>query len=1419
MIEGEISQAAKGVASYLPMRTAHALGAATGPMPGQTQALRGPVMFVDLVGFTPFVLSLCRLKKRGIEALQGVLSDYFSTMVECIYQHGGDVFYFAGDAVLVGFTGDQPEDDAARAVNCARDLHARLAKYQELTILGQRHSVVIKVGIGFGDYHYTVLGRADLGYAPLILGAPVQSAVDAESHAEGGGVVLDSAMWRCLGSPPELGTPVAGFVPLKEGFNSAGGADSPHAATALTAPEVTSEQCAGWIEPALYRKVLNSHVGYMADFRDVTCLFARFSGCLVEGDIAATIDRLNSVYTFARARGNRYGAILNHIEIGDKGYVLFFALGALQGVEEKCTLAGRLALGLCQHSLSFVDRVQVGIATGEGYSGDIGAPSRKSYTITGDVVNRAARLMTYGRDTGIYVDDPTHARMDSDMVTRAIPEVRLKGIDKPVTIHRLHSEIQHRQTVLFRYTDTMVGRHEELNRLRTHLKRVENGQGSICSVLGEPGAGKSRLIGAFLKDAATQATEPLVGVCHSYEKFTPYYAWRPVFRALLKIDDHDDEARLAQNIADALDAVADVSVEWTPVLAQLAGITLAETSLTRDLHADQKRRRVFEIVARLLERRASTQVLVLCFEDLHWADQASLELIRYLAARTSTIPMLLLMVSRNEDTLSDVQELPDSSTITVKPLSDDEARRLLHFRIERCRLSETVERDILNKADGNPLFIESIAQGLLERDLADADSTAAPLRDMQIPDSLQDLTLARFDQLDEDAKTVLRIASVSGRDFEDRLIRRLLPASLDEARLPALIERLHDLGFILVLTQSPLTYSFKHAVIRDVIYDTLPLSARVSLHRRVGDDIETVAGERAAEEADRLAHHFLAGEDASRGFAYSVLAARRARDQYANEDAIYHYGNALELISTDKQASDTDERRALTMELANVYRRAGRYRNAAELFNVCFEYAREPAQRAEIHIGLGSVYQERGNVIRAIEELETALELLGRRAPGSGIGTVAAIASEFLKRKFMSEASSGNLAELDPVEFERCLLQSRVLELLSKIYFFVDARKTAWTVFAQRNVAERLGSAQERCQAYAGYAIAMMGMGLTERAARYSRRALTLAQKAGNPMVLASVHLRKGVLGLYTEDPALTRQEAQKAADIYGQFGEMWERLTALSAIATAWMRAADFRKTEQVYGEVEQIATELNSSMHIGWAKCWRPWCHYLLSDDRVDSLKQEIRSAIPYCTESNDRATQILALGHLCAIAVREGDAANAAWLADEVYTAWCKYRTKLVARTPQIALVYAAEAALFALEQGATDVTTARLREIATQAAARAVKLGKGFPYLYGPGLRVQAGVRAHLKGPKRARSLFERALKILTASPDLWQTGLAYYDMARLYPDAAADAVAQAAKLFAACDAAAEQRRLADLSRALHGEKSTNQYKNVLGEGRA
>jgi len=1407
MSQADLDPILATVAPYIPgavlRRLAHVEPHALPPV----EPVRGAVLLLDIAGFTPIVVSLSGAGPRGIDALQRLLRSYYTEMIDVVRDHGGDIYQFAGDSILACF-----EEEAAtgasgavrRAARCALDVQERLSRFAQLELLGQRFSVSSRIGIGAGEAHRVVLGATGLWMHPALIGQPLAQAVAAEKRATVGEVLLSPEAWALLPEPVRQGVARDGAFRLEP---SAPLSAPPAPAVAPpSGPELVA-RCSMLLHPVLFTKITTAHQEYSGDFRDVTCLFLRFGGAHASPHAEDFTRELNAFYEFVQRESAHHGGVLLMTDFTDKGNVLYVIFGAPTAQQSKEVLACRLACKLMREreAFPFVDALQIGIATGPAYFGDMGSPWRKGYSALGEVVNMAARLMTHGQGSGVHIDAQTERKLhQGGFTSEFVEDARLKGVSRAVPVYRLTAEV--RRSLFLKGKGDIVGRRRELDTLREAVDASLQGHGRVCVVSGEAGIGKSRLGAKVVELAEARGARSLYGICYSYEMFTPFFPWKEVLVQLFGLHDGDDVdtqmARLRQGFA----GLEDTGPEWVPVLAGVLGLPVEESPLTRGIDARRKNQKVFQVIFQLLEKLSRQTPVLLFFEDLHWADNISVDLIEYVAARLAPLRLTLLVTMRPAEHLKSFKGLPGLHRLDLSSLDDEETRALLRLHLRMETPDTALEELLLAKVQGNPFFTESIVQGMVEKGYLGPVAPGAErlelkrgLQGLELPDSIQDVVLARIDLLTETEKLVVRVASVIGRIFTLEAVAALAPGSVSRERIREAIDTLTRLGLILLELEEPFTCIFKHIVIRDVAYTTLLVSAREDLHRRMARFIEARAGDKPVKSAGILAYHSLAGNDEVKGLEYTLMAARSAREQYANDDAVHHYNRALEILG-GTVVLDPEEvlrkTRTVMQELAETLLRAGNYAGAIHMFEQCLADAEEEARRAEIHLGLGRAHQEKGESTRAIQELETALELMGRTMPRSmpalAVRSMLAMGLHLLYGLFPW------LARPLGARLPLYLKQLSTLISLIKIYYFADIGKLTWATLVATTMAERSRSEYGLSLASSYYGSLLFGSGLVWRSEHWCQRALEHARRSRDAAAEGVALSRLATQAIFTNAQARATEYGEQAVALLRQVGDMWEVQTGLMMLATSQFLSSRFEDAERAFREMGQVGVELNALMHQGWSHAWVPMCRYLRGDGDVGELCAELEEGLRISIDVQDLANQCASLNHLVNVAVREHQVEEAALMAVRADEALWRYH--VLVPFLQIGLVDAAEGALFALEQGAVSVPREQLWAIYRRCSLKARALGTLYPYLRGPAMRVAARAKALKRGASAAEPLFNRALVVLEATPNRWETGVAYLDAAAALPHRRTELLARARDIFTDIDARAELRRVERLELA-------------------
>jgi class 3 adenylate cyclase len=630
------------------------------------------------------------------------------------------------------------------------------------------------------------------------------------------------------------------------------------AAIAALATPASSEPIARQPSPSLPPKAPE----VSAERRPITVMFCDLVGST---NIAAKLDAedwRSLVNAYLDEASNAVTGLGGHVlkRLGDGLMALF---GYPQAQENDAERAVRAALAI-QHALAEINAknrdkgtpellTRIGIESGPVVVETTGE-------VFGDAPNVAARVQAAAEPSSVLVTLNVQRQVAGLFVAEEQGERELKGVSEPVQLFRIVRASGAGRRGGARALTPFVGREEELGVLARRWERVRAGEGQLALIVGEPGLGKSRLIEEFHKRLAETPhtwTEWSASQLLQNTPLHPIAEWgRLRFGA-----DAPAEQRLA-DLENTLRAIGLDPGEHTPLLAPLVDIPLPP-ELAANPPPEELRRRQVAAMTALILAGARSQPVVLAFEDLHWADPSSLDLMRALAERGAQAPLLLLATARPE--FRPPWSLRSHhSVISLSPLDRAGVAQMVGEISGRHALSKEVVEGVSERTGGVPLFVEEVTRLLLER--GEQGGVQA------IPPTLQQSLAARLDRLG-DAREVAQIGAVLGRDFAYTLLRDT--TDLDEPALQTSLDLLADADLLFVEGAPPrATYRFKHALIQDAAYDSLLKSRRQALHRRAAELLRDDP-ERAATEREVIAHHFTQGglEDAANRL---VRQSRRA---------------------------------------------------------------------------------------------------------------------------------------------------------------------------------------------------------------------------------------------------------------------------------------------------------------------------------------------------------------------------------------------------------------------------------------------------------------------------------------------------------------------------------------------------------------
>ncbi|HEV8682027.1 MAG TPA: adenylate/guanylate cyclase domain-containing protein [Actinomycetota bacterium] len=515
--------------------------------------------------------------------------------------------------------------------------------------------------------------------------------------------------------------------------------------------------------------------------------------------------------------------------------------------------------------------LRIGINSGLVVSGTVGDGTQPG--IMGDAVNVAARLQQAADPGEIVVSDSVWKRVRDGYEAQAMGSLEVKGRDQAVQGHRV---VRPREPTARRQAP-FVGRQEELALLDLLWSNAAKGNTHVVSVVGEPGVGKSRLLTQL---APRPGSLEVRITCGSERAFGPFLDL--IERTLGGMpSDMEDLHRKAAAIG--------VDEETARLLSAFLG--LGDAPPVVRMADEQQKRQVFAGVWQFLLAARGDRPALIVLDDVHWADLSSLELLGFLLERLGGIPLMFVLAYRPGFERVEQATLRASHTgIRLEPLSAEESVQLARGFLGVGELPSDLERIVATRAEGNPFFIEELLQALIELgSLAILDGKAVLARvDVDIPDSVQGTILARADRLGPAERAVLQRAAVLGRNFSTELIQALADA---EDVVSALEELARSQ---LIVSQGPGHWTFKHALIQEVVYDTLLLRQRKEIHRKVAEALEARAGDDPAP-LEVLAEHYAKAEVSEKARQYALAAGDLARDRMGFVEARARYETAFRL--------------------------------------------------------------------------------------------------------------------------------------------------------------------------------------------------------------------------------------------------------------------------------------------------------------------------------------------------------------------------------------------------------------------------------------------------------------------------------------------------------------------------------------------
>lgn len=919
----------------------------------------GTMAFVDISGFTKLTERLAKRGHIGAEQMSDILDRTFGALLGVARADGAELVKWGGDAVLLLFDGP---DHAVRACRAASRMRRTLRDLSRQPTSAGVIALRMSVGIHSGQFHFFLVGDPGVHRELIVSGPAASVTAEMEAIAEAGQIVLSGAAAalipdRYLGEPAGAGVrlrgePVLGDLPIRP--RDAGGAD------------------VGQLLPPPVRAHLRAASGE-SEHRPVAVAFVQFSGTdavLLESGPDALADALDDCVRNVQHAAAAHEVTFFESDINRDGGKIMLVAGAPRSLgddEDRMLRALRQVV-----DTAGVLPLRAGVNRGHVFAGDFGPPFRRTYSVKGDAINLAARVMGKAAPGEILATQDTLARSLTDFAVDRLEPFMVKGKARPVQASRVGPVRGDRAPA---GTDTpFVGRTVELARLQDVLEGIRAGSGRVVDIVGEPGIGKSRLVTEFCERA--QGVTVVTGRGGSYESKTAYYPFRTILRGALEhhfgAQPGADPAVLLLQLGRGVPRLA----PWLPLLGIVADVDLPDTTQMRELDEQFRRAKLAEVTIDALAVLLGGPT-VLCIENCHLIDDGSVELLRGVAAAAAQRPWAVLTTRRaDRGGYTPDPHAPTTVSLPLEAMPGEASLELLTSAIGTTPLTRHALQSLADRAGGNPLFLAGLAA-------AAAGSASVS----GLPSSVEGVITAQIDRLDPYERTVLRYAAVLGMRFPEGDLRDLVESRRLDRRA---VDRLTEF----VQADGRGSLQFRHALLRDVAYAGLPFRLRRELHAQVGRTIEARLADRAAE-AELLSLHFFHAGDHDRAWTYSRLAGERAQSRYAYVEAGEFFERAAESAKRATDVAATDSA-AVLERLGDVRALAGATLDAIDAYRRArAELGTAPVAAADLLYKQACQLQRLGRFTHSLHVLRAGLRALDGVDGGNAAGVRSKLATRY----------------------------------------------------------------------------------------------------------------------------------------------------------------------------------------------------------------------------------------------------------------------------------------------------------------------------------------------------------------------------------------------------------------------------------------
>jgi len=627
--------------------------------------------------------------------------------------------------------------------------------------------------------------------------------------------------------------------------------------------------------------------------------------------------------------------------------------------------------------------MHTGINTGLVVTGEVNL-EKGTHGVAGDTINVAARLGSLAKEDEIIVGSDTYRQALGYFNFEESAPTVIKGKAEPIHIYKVLSLMEQPITTRRHHGlgADLIGREVELAQLDEAVQNLREGKGTIFSIFGDRGIGKTRLVEEFKATLDIEQIQWLDGQAYAYSQNTPYFLLIDLLNNAFQIKDDDPQETVRIKVESGLESLIGEREDIIPYVGSLFSLRYPEVEEVSPEFWKSRLQESIQVILSSLAQRAPT---VICLEDLHWADPSTIDLLRFLLSEFR-YPIFFLCVYRPTFTLFTSHQVSGLGMhfqeIKLHDLSPSEVQAMIESLLKTKTIPQELQRFVQENVGGNPFYLEEVINASIESgtlvDDNGAWSLSRTISHLDMPSTIQGIISARLDYLEKESKRVLQEASVIGRAFLGEILKRCTDLKEQLDRHLTLLEHL-DLIKIRSF-QPDLEYIFKSAITQEIVYNGLLKKERQMIHERVALVMERLFKERLPEFYETLSFHFKRGLSLHKAVEYLIKSGEKSLKRYAVEESHQYFKEAFELL-THKHDRDKEEDRLLIdllIKWAIVFYYRGAFRELMDLLTAHKELAEslnDKARLGEFYAWLGFTMWCRANYIDSYELLQSALKM------------------------------------------------------------------------------------------------------------------------------------------------------------------------------------------------------------------------------------------------------------------------------------------------------------------------------------------------------------------------------------------------------------------------------------------------------------